>query len=187
MTITLTLPPVRIAPNITDTACGRIVIPGYAIAEKKIAIDPEKIQQLILAARDAAGNAYAPYSRFRVGAAIIMADDPEGKIYPGANIENSSYGVACCAERSSLFHCAALGFRRLKYLAVSCLGALDSPLAARSPCGICRQAIKEFIHEDISADDTLIFIDNGDPDTLCEIFDIDRLLPYGFNFSPPDV
>lgn len=186
MTITLTLPAIEVAASTTQTGAGRIVLPGCAIPAKKIAIDPEKIQRLVLAARAAAGNAYAPYSRFRVGSAIIMADDPEETIYPGANIENSSYGVTCCAERSALFHCAALGFRRLKYLAVSCLEALDSALAERSPCGICRQAIKEFTQQDIAADEALIFIDSGDPDTLCEIFDIERLLPYGFNFGGSD-
>ena len=183
--LTLTLPALELAATIQKTPLGDIVIPGHEIPAKQVEIDPQQVQKLILAARQAAANAYAPYSRFRVGSAVIMADDPEQKIRTGSNIENSTYGATACAERTGLTHCAALGFRRLKYIAVSTADALHRPLSERSPCGICRQVIKEFCDSNIATDTALILIDNSDPAILCEIFDIERILPYGFNFAGP--
>jgi len=183
-TLTLTLPAVQVPATVTATRLGRIITPGHHIPEKQIVVNPDELHALVLAAREAASNAYAPYSQFHVGAALIMADDPSATIHSGSNVENSSYGASLCAERTGLFHSVALGFRQLKYLAVSTIDALERPLPERSPCGLCRQAIKEFTAQEISADMALILIDSGDPDTLCEIFDIERLLPYGFNFSP---
>jgi cytidine deaminase len=179
----VTLPAVHIGSAITPTSFGRIVIPGHVIPEKRVMLDPEQIQQLLTAAREAAAKAYSPYSRFRVGTAVMMADDTGNNIYTGSNIENSSYGATVCAERTGLLHCTALGFRKLRYLALSTADALDRPLPERSPCGICRQVIKEFADWHIDSETALILIDNGDPETLCEIFDVERLLPYGFNFA----
>ena len=106
-------------------------------------------------------NAYAPYSKFHVGAALIMADDPKQTIFTGANIENSSYGVSNCGERTALFTAAAQGFRRLKYLAVSTADSLDGPLRERSPCGICRQAFREFVPLASDAANALFFVDTA--------------------------
>ena len=181
--VTITLPAVNIEMLKTQTPFGALVVPGHCIPEKRVDVNPAQISELISAAREAAANAYAPYSHFRVGAAVLMDDDPTATIYRGVNVENSSYGATVCAERTGLLHSNALGFRRLRYLAVSTFDALHSPLAERSPCGICRQTIKEFIGHSIDADEALIFIDNGAEDTLCEVFDIERLLPYGFNFA----
>lgn len=183
--LTLTLPAVELATTMQSSDFGKIVMPGHKIPEKQVTVDPQQINQLVLAARQAATNAYAPYSRFRVGSAVIMEDDPEQVIHAGSNIENSTYGATVCAERTGLTHCAALGFRQLKYLSVSTLDALGSPLSERSPCGICRQVIKEFTDSNIATDTALILIDNADPAILCEVFDIERLLPYGFNFAGP--
>jgi cytidine deaminase len=184
--VTITLPARDLPDSVIDTAHGRIVVPGHRLPEKKVEVDPALVADLVKAARANAARAYAPFSHFHVGAALVMADDPEGRIHAGANIENSSYGVCSCGERTALNHAAGLGFRRIKYLAVSCASALDAPLADRSPCGICRQAIKEFTAKDFSADDALIFIDTGDDSgVLCEVMDIERLLPYGFNFGGP--
>ena len=91
---------------------------------------------LLAAARDASGNAYAPYSRFPVGAAVL-ADD--GRIFSGANIENASYGLTSCAERNAIFAAVFAGARRL--VAVAIHTPTDAPTA---PCGACRQVIFEF-------------------------------------------
>lgn len=184
--LTLTLPAVNVAARRIPTAHGALLIPGHTLPEKHLTVDPDELARVIQAARTAADAAYAPFSQFKVGAAVVMADDPSGAIYPGSNIENSSYGATVCGERTALFSAAARRFRRLKLLAVSTVATLDRPLHERSPCGICRQVIKEFTTQDIAADTALILIDNGDPDTLCEVFDIERLLPYGFNFAGPD-
>jgi cytidine deaminase len=61
--------------------------------------------------------------------------------------------------------------------------SLGSPLSERSPCGVCRQAIREFTDQDVSVDEALILIDTKDPDILCEVMDIPRLLPHGFTFA----
>ncbi|HEX3478462.1 MAG TPA: cytidine deaminase [Kofleriaceae bacterium] len=87
------------------------------------------------AARDAQRRAYAPYSRFRVGAAVRAA----GEIFEGANIENASYPLAICAERTAVFAAVLSGAHRLEAVAV-CTDA--SPPS--SPCGACRQVLLEF-------------------------------------------
>lgn len=87
-------------------------------------------------AREAAAHAYAPYSRFAVGAAVL-ADT--GEMYRGANVENASYGLSICAERNAVFQAVAHGARRVKALAVY----TPTP-AATTPCGACRQVLLEF-------------------------------------------
>jgi len=183
--ITLTLPAIHLPDQLIDTPHGALRIPGHRVPARQVPVDPAQLATLVHAARQAARNAHAPYSRFRVGAALIMADDPTATVYSGANIENSSFGGTCCGERSALVAAASRGLRRIRYLAVSCADNLTAPLAERSPCGICRQVIKEFTHKELALDDALILIDSGADDTLCEVLDIERLLPYGFNFAPP--
>jgi cytidine deaminase len=90
------------------------------------------------AARDVAVHAYAPYSRFRVGAAV---EDASGTIHVGCNVENASYGLSICAERSAIFAAIAAGAQRpFVALAVTCL---DAGAGGCSPCGACRQVIAE--------------------------------------------
>ncbi|KAA0764370.1 cytidine deaminase [Bacillus sp. SH5-2] len=81
-------------------------------------------------------KAYIPYSKFPVGAALVTN---EGKIYTGCNIENASYGLCNCAERTAIFKAVSEGERDFSYLVIT--GETDGPI---SPCGACRQVIAEF-------------------------------------------
>jgi cytidine deaminase len=104
----------------------------------------EKAQQLLNAAREAASLAHAPYSRFRVGAAVWA----DGRIFTGANIENASSGLALCAERAALAHARLHGARVIEGLAVYCLDAPPGqdgfiPPELTLPCGACRQWLSE--------------------------------------------
>ena len=92
---------------------------------------------LIAAAREAAIRAHAPYSGFRVGAALLAGD---GRIFTGCNIENASYGLTLCAERVALAKAISEGATDFRALAIAG-GAADHPA---SPCGACRQALAEF-------------------------------------------
>ncbi|RKX33421.1 MAG: cytidine deaminase [Verrucomicrobia bacterium] len=97
-------------------------------------ISESERNQLVTAAVKARCNAYSPYSKFKVGAAV-MANS--GKIHAGCNVENASYGLTICAERSAIFKAVSEGEIRLKAL-VLCLEG------GGSPCGACRQVIHEF-------------------------------------------
>lgn len=93
------------------------------------------LKRLKRAAKEAAGQAYAPYSGFRVGAAIWT----DQGLFTGANVENASYGLTMCAERSAIFAAASAGARRLE-----CVVIHTPTPAATAPCGACRQVIFEF-------------------------------------------
>ncbi len=97
-------------------------------------ISDSQQRKLIAAACAARQRAYAPYSHYMVGAAVL-ADD--GQIYTGVNVENASYGLTICAERAAVFAMVAAGGRRLQAVAV-CTGN------GGSPCGACRQVLAEF-------------------------------------------
>ncbi len=87
-------------------------------------------------AREAAAAAYVPYSRFPVGAALQTAS---GDVFTGANVENASYGLTVCAERTAVFAAALAGHREIVAIAVAAPRALRA-----SPCGACRQVLNEF-------------------------------------------
>jgi cytidine deaminase len=91
---------------------------------------------LVEAARKARANAYSPYSGVKIGAAVLTAD---GSIFTGANIENASYGLACCAERTAIFKAVSEGKRRIAAIAV--VGKSED---YTKPCGACRQVLVEF-------------------------------------------
>jgi cytidine deaminase len=93
---------------------------------------------LFLEARKAAEAAYAPYSRFRVGAALLAED---GRVFSGCNVENRSFGLTVCAERNAVFQGVSRGQRSFSALAVA---VLDSPVPV-GPSGACRQVLSEFI------------------------------------------
>ena len=97
--------------------------------------------ELLALARRARENAYAPYSGFAVGAALLGAD---GRVYTGCNVENAAYPVACCAERTALFHAVAEGAREFTAIAGAGGRVGDKAEASCPPCGVCRQALAEF-------------------------------------------
>lgn len=92
--------------------------------------------ELMKAAREAREKAYVPYSRFKVGAALLTED---GQIYTGCNVENASYGLANCAERTAIFKAVSEGHRR--FTAIAVIADTEGPC---SPCGACRQVMSEF-------------------------------------------
>lgn len=95
-------------------------------------------RRLVRAARAACRRAYAPYSRFHVGAAVLTG---KGTVYSGCNVENSSYGLTNCAERTAIFTAVATEGKRMKVRAVAVVNGKELPC---SPCGACRQVIFEF-------------------------------------------
>jgi cytidine deaminase len=99
-------------------------------------MDAEIQQALIAAATAARERAYAPYSHFQVGAAVL---DRAGSIFGGCNVENVSYGLTSCAERNAVVRAVVEGARSI--LAVAVVTAADTPAA---PCGACRQVLNEF-------------------------------------------
>ncbi|KAL5013608.1 hypothetical protein ScPMuIL_007878 [Solemya velum] len=96
-----------------------------------------EIQELIQAAIEVKKNAYCPYSNFHVGAAVLCKD---GKMVAGCNVENASYGLSICAERSAITSAVAEGYTQFKAVAMSC----DIKDSFKGPCGACRQFIIEF-------------------------------------------
>jgi cytidine deaminase len=115
----------------------------------------------------ASKNAYAPYSSFPVGAALLL---PDGNVITGANVENRSFGLTNCAERTAVFSAIAAGYRTFRAVAIAAPKA-DYPV---SPCGACRQALSEFAPPDTPvifgpAEDALV------ETTLGALFPMDAL------------
>ena len=175
---TITLPAIESGEACLATGSGKLRVPGYLLEEKSVQVDEQMAEQLVSAAGSAADGAYAPFSRFRVGAAVIVKDDPGKRIFAGSNVENSSFGGTICAERAAIAGASAQELRKISLLAVSTPATLEMPLSQRSPCGLCRQVIREFADED-----TLIICDSGEEGFLGDVLDIERLLPFGFRFA----
>lgn len=124
---------------------------------------------LVKAARAARKHSYSPYSRFRVGAAVLTAG---GKIFTGCNIENSSFGLTICAERTALFKAVSEGQRRFVALAIATDEAGFIP-----PCGACRQVI-----QDLAPGATVILCDRAG---RTRTYSAEELLPHPF--GPADL
>lgn len=110
-------------------------------------------------------NAYSPYSKFKVGAVIIGNNN---EVFVGCNVENASFGVTNCAERTALFSGVAKGVKKF-----SKIGIMSSSEEFTFPCGICRQALFEFMSED-----GIVILSNKNRDI--KEYTIKELLPYGF-------
>lgn len=106
---------------------------------KELGAVSETKAHLLNLAREAHHKAYAPYSKFRVGAAVLLEN---GEVFTGCNVENASYGLTNCAERSAIFAAVSkLGGNHVKIRAIAVVNDQDAPC---SPCGACRQVIAEF-------------------------------------------
>jgi cytidine deaminase len=123
-----------------------------------------ELNALFLEAQKAAILAYAPYSHFRVGAALLGAD---GRVYTGCNVENRSFGLTICAERSALVAAVSQGQHSFTALAIA---APDSA-APVGPCGACRQVLSEFM-----GPEALVFFGGSGPDRVRTT--LGALLPY---------
>lgn len=128
------------------------------------------VKKLILQAMGARTKAYAPYSKYQVGAALLST---QGRAYPGCNIENSSYGGTVCAERVAFFRAVQEGER--DFCAIAIVGG---PMGGKIesyayPCGICRQVMSEFCSEDFK-----IIVAKSLDDY--EVYTLGQLMPHGF-------
>ena len=126
------------------------------------------LRELFEAAQKAQANAYAPYSRFKVGAALRT---PGGAIFSGANVENAAYPQGQCAEASAIAAMASAGERRIAEILV-----IGDGEALVTPCGGCRQRIREF-----ASDATIVHI--AGPNSVRASFTLGELLPYSFGPS----
>ncbi|WP_440603700.1 cytidine deaminase [Bacillus sp. GB_SG_008] len=125
-------------------------------------------QKYIEEATKMLSKAYIPYSKFPVGAALVTKD---GKIYTGCNIENASYGLCNCAERTAIFKAVSEGECDFSYLVIT--GNTDGPI---SPCGACRQVIAEFCDPQMPV---LLTNQKGDEKEVT----VESLLPGGFSIN----
>lgn len=130
----------------------------------------KEIQELISRALEARKNAYAPYSDFRVGAALLS---DSGGIYTGCNIENSAYTPTNCAERTAFFKAVSEGVRSFRAICIAGGPGEREPEDPCPPCGVCRQVMLEFCGPDFE----VILAVNGQQ---YEVYTLDRLAPMGF-------
>ena len=138
-------------------------------------ITDKQRSELVAAAIEARENAYVPYSKFKVGAAALGVD---GKIYKGCNIENVSYGLTNCAERTAMFKMASEGC--YKFVAIAVTAGENATDGA--PCGACRQVMCEFA-ENLSESEVLLASTNGD----YIVQTVRSLMPYPFvSYVPQD-
>jgi cytidine deaminase len=129
-------------------------------------LSAEQATELLAAARGALPHAYAPYSRFRVGAALLARD---GRVFSGVNVENSSYSLTFCAERSAVVAAVSAGVREFVAIAVVCEQTMPC-----MPCGACRQVLHEF------APDLVVVLEDTEGSRLLTLPD---LLPHAFRLN----
>lgn len=132
-----------------------------------MSVNTEKLKELFEKAKEVSKNSYSPYSEFPVGAAILVDDD---LIFCGTNVENRSYGLTNCAERSAVFSAVSSGYKKIYAIAIVAPKA-DYPVG---PCGACRQVLTEFGDKDVP----VIFgskYENAIVKTLGELYPCDSL------------
>ena len=127
---------------------------------------PEKLVEL---SKEAMQRAYAPYSGYQVGAALLCAD---GSVYLGCNIENASYTPTVCGERTAIFKAVSEGKREFTAIAI-CGGKNGVITGAFPPCGVCRQVMREFCEDDF----LLYLVDENGFETLT----LAEILPHSFS------
>ena len=130
-----------------------------------------EFQELICKALEARQKAYAPYSGFMVGAALLCKD---GRIFTGCNIENASYGATNCAERTAFFKAVSEGYREFTAIAIAGGRREAQSLEYCAPCGICRQVLSEFCDPDAF----LVILPRSEEDY--KSYTLGQLLPLGF-------
>ena len=117
-------------------------------------------------------GAYCPYSKYRVGAAVLV----DGQLYRGCNIENASYGLSLCAERSAVARAIAQHGPTLRIQAVAVTNLNNAP---SSPCGACRQVLSEFM----PPNGLVLFPSDGTPEMPMQTLTLAELFPLGFNLT----
>ena len=122
--------------------------------------------QLIKLAEEASKNSYSPYSKFPVGACVLTSN---GKLYKGCNFENSSYGLAICAERNAIGSAISDGEKSIRAVAI-----FSPKMENCTPCGACRQVLNEFKSDD--GLDVIVKVSEG-----IKIYKIEELLPESFS------
>lgn len=133
-------------------------------------MEKAEIRTLIRAAFEGQGFAYAPYSRFHVGAALRAKD---GRVFKGCNIENAGYTATNCAERTALFKAVSEGVREFDAIAIVGSKAGEKNTLVTGPCGVCRQALYEFGDPGLT-----VIMAKSEEDYI--VTTLGELLPYGF-------
>jgi cytidine deaminase len=131
-------------------------------------LSQQQINDLVEAAREAREEAYMPYSRFAVGAALLGSD---GEIYRGCNVENGSFGLSLCAERVAVGNAVIAGCRDFSAIAIV-TGYEGIPV---TPCGACRQVLAEF--------NPLLSVVCANEEGAMRVFRLDELMPHPFDFG----
>ncbi len=125
-----------------------------------------QIKEYIKQANEILDRAYVPYSKFQVGAVVV---DTDGNVYKGINVENASYGLTICAERNAISSAVTEGMKKIDLIVIT--GNTDEPI---SPCGMCRQVIREF-----ATPDTRIVLATSKNDNYI-VWTLEEMIPYSF-------
>lgn len=125
-----------------------------------------QIKEYIKQANEILDRAYVPYSKFHVGAVVV---DTDGNVYKGINVENASYGLTICAERNAISSAVTEGMKKIDLIVIT--GNTDEPI---SPCGMCRQVIREF-----ATPDTRIVLATSKNDNYI-VWTLEEMIPYSF-------
>lgn len=135
--------------------------------------------ELVKLAIEAREMSYSPYSKFKVGAALLTKG---GKVYKGCNIENASYTPTNCAERTAFFKAVSEGETEFEAIAIVGGHSDQDELELCAPCGVCRQVIREFCDDDFKI---VLLTSNKGGELKYDVYDLPEILP--FSFGPKDM